>query len=135
MSSLGVLSLVVAFLAGWEIVLILAVVLILFGAKHLPDLWRRLGQGLLGFRDALDDEAHDAGRSIGGIHGKPAAEALTTDNQVAEFYDQDAFRYDKHSQWWRGFIQRFVRILSTTFEDMNEPPNHAKQRTRPVREG
>ena len=92
------------FFGGWEIVLILAVVLILFGAKHLPEIARELG-------DALDDEAHDAGRSIGGIHGKEAAEALTPENQVAEFYDADAFRDDKHYHWWRRFIRRFVSLL------------------------
>ena len=99
------------FLGGWEIVLSLAVVLILFGAKRLPEIARGLGDGFRGFWDALDDEAHDAGRSIGGIHGKPAAEALTPDNQVAEFYDPDVFRRDQAPHWWRRFIRRFVRSL------------------------
>ena len=88
------------FLGGWEIVLILAMVLIIFGAKCLPEIAR-----------GLDDEAHDAGRSIGGIHGKPAAEALTPDNQVAEFYDTDALRHENYPHWWRRFILRFVRSL------------------------
>ena len=100
-----------SFLGGWEIVLILAVVLIIFGAKRLPELGRGLGDGFRGFRDALDDEAHDAGRSIGGIHGKPAAEALTPDNQVAEFYDGDYLRSERAPHWWRRFIRRFVIIL------------------------
>src|SRR5262245_11958107 len=33
-------------LGGWELVLILAVVLILFGAKKLPELTKGLGQGI-----------------------------------------------------------------------------------------
>jgi sec-independent protein translocase protein TatA len=37
-------------LAGGEIVLILALVLILFGAKHLPGLGRGLGRGISEFR-------------------------------------------------------------------------------------
>jgi len=55
---------------GWEIVLILAVVLILFGAKRLPELARGLGQGLRQFRretmklpEEHDEEAGDAGKS------------------------------------------------------------------------
>jgi sec-independent protein translocase protein TatA len=39
-----------AWLNGWEIVLILAVVLILFGAKKLPELARGLGHGIREFR-------------------------------------------------------------------------------------
>lgn len=39
-----------AMLNGWEIVLILAVVLVLFGAKKLPELARGLGQGIREFK-------------------------------------------------------------------------------------
>ena len=35
---------------GWEIVLILAVVLLLFGAKKLPELAKGLGTGIKEFR-------------------------------------------------------------------------------------
>src|SRR6201981_2222939 len=85
-------------LGGGEIILILAAVLILFGAKKLPELARGLGEGISQFRketrdalNAADEEASDAGRSLGGIYGKPAAQALTVDNQVAELYDPAVF--------------------------------------------
>ena len=41
-------------LGPWEILLILVVVLILFGAKRLPELAKGLGQGVNEFRDAVD---------------------------------------------------------------------------------
>ena len=41
-----------AMLGGWEIVLILAVVLILFGAKKLPELAKGLGSGIKEFKKA-----------------------------------------------------------------------------------
>ena len=63
-------------LGAWEIILILALVLILFGAKKLPPLAKGLRQGLFEFRKAVDDEATEAGRSLGGIYGRPGAEAL-----------------------------------------------------------
>jgi len=44
-----------AFLGGWEIVLILAVVLILFGAKKLPELAKGLGQGIKEFKKATKE--------------------------------------------------------------------------------
>ncbi len=52
-----------AMLGGWEIVLILAVVLILFGAKKLPELAKGLGQGIKEFKKATSevrDEIHNA---------------------------------------------------------------------------
>ena len=52
-----------AMLGGWEIVLILAVVLILFGAKKLPELAKGLGQGIKEFKKAtrdVTDEIHNA---------------------------------------------------------------------------
>src|SRR6266436_88021 len=77
-------------LGSSEIVLILALILILFGSKKLPDLAKGLGRGLFEFRKHIDDESIEAGRSLGGIYGKAAAEALTPDNQVAELYDPAA---------------------------------------------
>ncbi len=95
-SQTGVMASIVG---GWEIDLILAVVLILFGAKRLPELARGLGQGLRQFRretmklpQELDEGASDAGKSLGGIYGKPAYEALTPDNQTAEIYDPPILR-------------------------------------------
>ena len=41
-------------LGPWEILLILVVVLVLFGAKRLPELARGLGLGINEFRDAVD---------------------------------------------------------------------------------
>jgi len=43
-------------LGGGEIILILAVVLILFGAKRLPELARGLGQGIREFKKVASDE-------------------------------------------------------------------------------
>ena len=43
-------------------------------------------------RDEFDQRAGDAGRSLGGIYGKPAAEALTTDNRTVEFRDPKVLR-------------------------------------------
>jgi len=39
-------------LGGWEVVVILAVVLLLFGAKKLPELARGLGSGIKEFKKA-----------------------------------------------------------------------------------
>lgn len=48
-------ELVLAMLNGYEIVLALAVVLILFGAKKLPELARGMGQGIKEFKKATRD--------------------------------------------------------------------------------
>ena len=46
-------------LGAGEIVLILAIVLILFGAKKLPELAKGLGQGIKNFKEGLKDETSD----------------------------------------------------------------------------
>ena len=48
---------------GWEMVVIAIVILLLFGAKKLPELARGLGQGIREFKGAVDgvkDEMNDA---------------------------------------------------------------------------
>jgi sec-independent protein translocase protein TatA len=52
-----------AFLGGWEIVLILAVVLILFGAKKLPELAKGLGQGIREFKKASTEVTSELQRA------------------------------------------------------------------------
>lgn len=46
---------IAGFIGGWELVLILAVVLILFGAKKLPELAKGLGSGIKEFKKATRD--------------------------------------------------------------------------------
>lgn len=98
-------------LGGGEIILILALVLILIGAEELPYLARRLGRGLFSFRDAADDESSAAGRSVGGIFGKRAAQALTSDNKVAELYDPAALRNQAESRHTRNGAARLLKRL------------------------
>jgi hypothetical protein len=95
MAMLGVFN-----LGGGEIILVLALVLIFFWSGNLP----RIGRWL---SDRNDNNARDAGRSIGGIYGKGAFQALTPDNQVAELYRPKVLE-PKHD--WRkrrkGFLAR-----------------------------
>ena len=94
-------------LGGGEIILVLAMVLIWFGVENLPGSRRRV------FRvwDKADDEAHEAGRSVGGIFGKPSTQALTPDNQVAELYDHAAFQKEPKSRRILKSLRRFVKSL------------------------
>lgn len=41
-----------------HILLLLVVVLLVFGAKRLPEIGRSLGDGMRGFKDSLQGEAH-----------------------------------------------------------------------------
>ena len=70
-----------AFFGGWEIVLILAVVLILFGAKKLPELAKGLGTGIKEFKKAtreVTDELQNADTSTPPPAAKPTLPANTT---------------------------------------------------------
>jgi sec-independent protein translocase protein TatA len=51
-------------LGGGEIVLILAVVLLLFGAKKLPELAKGLGQGIREFKKASNEVTDEIHRSM-----------------------------------------------------------------------
>src|SRR5262245_58577278 len=53
-----------AMLNGWEIVLILAVVLGLFGAKKLPELAKGLGSGIKEFKKATRDVTDELNAAV-----------------------------------------------------------------------
>lgn len=106
-------------LGGGEVILVLGLVLILRGAKSFPDIKRGLGEGFSEFRKYvgglskdLDQEAHGAGESLGGIYGKPAAQALAPDNQAAELYDPAVFQRPHAGKRtrFRGLI-RLCRLI------------------------
>ena len=107
-------------LSGGELILVLGAVLILFGAKRIPQYGEGLRRGWFEFRrgtkdavDGIDQEASDAGRSLGGIYGAPAAQALTPDNQIAELYDPAAFcKHWKSPSKWKTLTRRFKRFLT-----------------------
>jgi sec-independent protein translocase protein TatA len=77
-------------LAGPDLIVILLIVLVLFGAKKLPELARGMGQAVKEFQKAKDefnDELHKAGKSdtqIGKPDVKPAESTVArTDSQSA----------------------------------------------------
>lgn len=57
-------TLAVLGIGGWEMVLILTVVLILFGAKRLPELAKGLGHGIKEFKKATSDVTDEIRRSV-----------------------------------------------------------------------
>jgi phosphatidylglycerophosphatase A len=63
--------LVANFLGGWEIVLIIAVVLIVFGWKKFPDLFSGLGKGIKAFREASDEVTNELKSAAGGNADEP----------------------------------------------------------------
>ena len=86
-------------IGGWEIVLILAIVLILCGAKKLPGMSGGLGRGLREFRRASEEigEELNPHRKESGL----AYEALTYNNQTAEFVYPHRSRA---GEWLRSMI-------------------------------
>src|SRR3954462_10124095 len=73
-------------LGGWEVVLILAVVLVLFGAKKLPELAKGLGQGIKEFKKAtreVTDEIQSPAsvNDSFGSHSVPPPRKIETSEQ------------------------------------------------------
>jgi sec-independent protein translocase protein TatA len=63
-----IMSLIASFmnLAGPDLIIILLIILVLFGAKKLPELARGMGQAVKEFQKAKDefsDELHNAGKN------------------------------------------------------------------------
>ncbi len=63
-------------LGGWEVVLILAVVLILFGAKKLPELAKGLGSGIKEFKKATRDVSEEMHRAMEEDHTPPPSKQI-----------------------------------------------------------
>ena len=53
------LWIIIGILSGWEIVIIVAVVLLLFGGKKIPELMKGLGKGVKEFKDGINNIEED----------------------------------------------------------------------------
>jgi phosphatidylglycerophosphatase A len=60
------------FFGGWEILFIVTVILLLFGAKKLPDLFDGLGKGINEFRKASDEVTQELRESMNKKSEEPA---------------------------------------------------------------
>jgi sec-independent protein translocase protein TatA len=77
-------------LAGPDLIVILLIILVLFGAKKLPELARGMGQAVKEFQKAKDefnDELHKAGKSDAEVSKTDVKPAQST---VARTENQDA---------------------------------------------
>jgi sec-independent protein translocase protein TatA len=59
---------VTLFISGQEIFVIMLAVLLLFGAKKIPDIARGLGKGMNEFRKAADDIKKEIRDNTGGLN-------------------------------------------------------------------
>ena len=50
------LALFLGFVGPWQIVLIIAIVLLLFGGKKIPELMKGLGKGMKDFKEAIKED-------------------------------------------------------------------------------
>ncbi len=50
------LTVIIGFIGPWQIVLIIAVVLLLFGGKKIPELMNGVGKGLKDFKKSIKDD-------------------------------------------------------------------------------
>ena len=62
-------------LRGWEWVILLALVLLLFGARKLPDLARSVGKSMKIFRSEVKDFKNDDDDAPTGTASSPATDA------------------------------------------------------------
>jgi sec-independent protein translocase protein TatA len=65
-----------------HIAFLLIVLLVVFGAKRLPEMGRSLGSGMRGFRDALSSDAAPASLTAVHVPAEPAAAVVPVDAHV-----------------------------------------------------
>ena len=72
-------------LSGWEIFMIAMVLLLLFGAKRLPELFRSMGKATKEFQKART-EVEDDIRTV--MHQDPSIEEQEGENHAAETHSE-----------------------------------------------
>ena len=99
-------------LGGGELVLLAVLALVLFGANRIPTFMKGFGQGIKEFKKASDQVENELGKSVGGAFSIPVGEAITPDNQTAEFIDEPALGLWKFNKQMKN---RFIVWLAQGF--------------------
>lgn len=55
MTIINLIPLFLGNLRGWEVIIIFAAILLLFGGKKIPELMRGLGKGIRSFKDGMKE--------------------------------------------------------------------------------
>ena len=69
------MNILLGMVGPWQVVIIVALILLLFGGKKIPELMRGLGTGIREFKDATKDPAKDPAKDNERI-GKPEDEQI-----------------------------------------------------------
>jgi|SRR4051794_4762042 sec-independent protein translocase protein TatA len=62
----------------WELLIVLAIVLVIFGPKRLPGLGRQIGRGMREFKESITGSDHDDDDDEDDVEPQPAVTAATT---------------------------------------------------------
>ena len=76
-------------LGGTEVILILVVILLLFGAKRIPELAKGLGRGIREFKDATNEMKNDIENHTARDEKKPTEEVRKTEVHSTEVHTTD----------------------------------------------
>jgi len=69
---------------GWELVLIVGVVLLLFGGKKIPELAKGLGKGIKDFKQAVKEDEEAPAETVKEIENQAETTAATTETAATE---------------------------------------------------
>lgn len=64
MNILNVLPLFLSNIRGWQLIIILVVILLLFGGRKIPELMRGLGKGVQSFKQGLNEAKEELNKPL-----------------------------------------------------------------------
>lgn len=74
-------------LSPWELLIVFLAILLLFGAKRLPEIGSSLGKGIREFKDSIKEVEGDVRREITGSNDAPTASSAKEPEHSAEHKD------------------------------------------------
>lgn len=64
MAVLSYIPLFIGNLRGWQFIIVILVILLLFGGKKIPEMMRGLGKGVASFRQGLDEARKEMNKTV-----------------------------------------------------------------------
>lgn len=79
MNLLTILPVFIGGMRGWQFIIVLLLIILLFGAKRIPTLMKSLGKSVHSFREGLEEAKREANRPVGEDRDKEETKAKDVD--------------------------------------------------------
>lgn len=79
MNTLAIIPVFIGGMRGWQFIIVVLLIILLFGAKRIPSLMKSLGRSVYSFKEGMEEAKREMNRPVGNDDKKEETKAKDVD--------------------------------------------------------